>query len=56
MKKALSVLIVIIALISLCACSRQDLEDMTYGEGDGYARQMVIRSGAICLYRRCKYS
>ena len=37
-KKAFLSFIVIFTLVfSLCACSQQDLEDMTSGEGDGYA-------------------
>ena len=38
MKKTLLFFITIFTLIfSLCACSQQDLEDMTSGESDGYA-------------------
>ena len=38
MKKTLLSFIAIFTLIfSLCACSGQDLDDMTSGEGDGYA-------------------
>ena len=38
MKKILLYFAIIFALIfSLCACSGQDLADMTYGDGDGYA-------------------
>ena len=37
-KKAFLSFVVIFTLVfSLCACSQQDLEDMTSGEGDGYA-------------------
>ena len=38
MKKAfLSFVVIFILVFSLCACSQQDVEDMTSGEGDGYA-------------------
>ena len=38
MKKAFLPFVVILTFVfSLCACSQQDLEDMTSGEGDGYA-------------------
>lgn len=55
MKKMLSVLIVIITVISLCSCSKQDLEDMTSGTGDGYATiiwgdKTYVPYGALSAY------
>lgn len=37
MKKAFFLLVAFALIVSLCACSQQDLEDMTSGTGDGYA-------------------
>ena len=48
-KKAFLSFVVIFTLVfSLCACSQQDLEDMTSGEGDGYA---TIVTQSIPLYQ-----
>ncbi|MBQ9210662.1 MAG: hypothetical protein IJ153_11175 [Clostridia bacterium] len=37
MKKIFFLLLEFALLVSLCACSQQNLEDMTRGTGDGYA-------------------
>lgn len=37
MKKTFCLLLAFALIISLCACSQQNLEDMTSGTGDGYA-------------------
>ena len=37
MKKAFFLLVAFALIVSLCACSQQDLEDMTSETGDGYA-------------------
>ncbi len=56
MKKAILSFAVIFALvISLCSCSEQDLEDMTRGEGDGYATiiwgdRTYVPYGALSAY------
>ena len=36
MKKFISFAMFALLIVSLCACSQQDLADMTTGEGDGY--------------------
>lgn len=56
MKKAFLSFIVIFTLVfSLCACSRQDLEDMASGEEDGYATivwgdRIYVPYGALAAY------
>ena len=36
MKKIISFAVTALLIVSLCACSQQDLADMTTGHGDGY--------------------
>ena len=56
MKRALLSFVVIFTLVfSLCACSQQDLENMTSGEGDGYATIVLgdktyVPYGALSAY------
>ena len=56
MKRTILSLIVIFTFIfSFCACSGQDLEDMTSGEGDGYATivwgdKTYVPYGALAAY------
>ena len=55
MKKTFSLLVIVALIISLCACSQQDLEDMTSGTGDGYATivwgdKTYVPYGALAAY------
>ena len=48
-------LLALILIVSLCACSQQDLADMTAGEGDGYATivwgdKTYVPYGALSAY------
>ena len=36
MKKIFSIIAIVVLIASLCACSQQDLENMSTGNGDGY--------------------
>ena len=37
MKKHVALIVIAALVVSLCACSQRNLENMTYGTGDGYA-------------------
>ncbi len=55
MKKIFSVFVVVAFIASLCACYQQDLENMTYGTGDGYAfivwgDKTYVPYGALATY------
>ena len=55
MKKWISLLLVSILIVSLCACSQQDLANMSTGEGDGYATivwgdKTYVPYGALSAY------
>jgi hypothetical protein len=55
MKKILSILVIVGLIISLSACSQQNLEDMTSGSGDGYAtivwgNKTYVPYGALSAY------
>jgi hypothetical protein len=55
MKKILSMLVIVGLIISLSACSQQNLEDMTSGTGEGYATivwgdRTYVPYGALSAY------
>lgn len=55
MKKTLIFAFILTMIFSLCACSGQDLANMSYGEGDGYATiiwddRIYVPYGALSEY------
>lgn len=55
MKKIFPLIVIFAIIFSLCACSRQDLEYMTSGTGDGYAAivwndKTYVPYGALSAY------
>ena len=55
MKRTFSLLAIVVLIVALCACSQQDLEDMTSGIGDGYATivwgdRTYVPYGALAAY------
>lgn len=55
MKKIFSIIVIVVLIASLCACSQQDLADMTSGTDDGVATivwgdKTYVPYGALSAY------
>ena len=55
MKRWITFAILVVVIVSLCACSQQDLADMTTGTGDGYVSivwgdKIYVPYGALVSY------